>query len=217
MKAFLFTGLGADHRLFNHIHLNGLETIYVPYILPSSEEETIESYAPKLLNSLLLKPQKGDILLGVSLGGVMATEMAKKLEGVKVILISSAKTKLEFPGYFSIFNYFNPEFINPANVFKNISNLINPFMGFINDEEQDLCVDMMKKVDLTFFNWSKRAVVKWENTVPPKDFIHIHGTKDLVFPIENIKNALKIPNGTHFMVYTQGKLISEIILERLGF
>ena len=48
-----------------------------------------------------------------------------------------------------------------------------------------------------------------------KNIVHIHGTKDNVFPLKHIKNAIEIKGGTHIMILTKAKKISKIIDEVL--
>ena len=99
---------------------------------------------------------------------------------------------------------------------NSFSAIMTKFFGFENEKEKNLFHQMLESIDIKFFNWSKKAVVHWKNDENPKDFIHIQGTNDLVFPIENIRNAIAIPKGHHFMVYTRGAELSELILDKLG-
>jgi hypothetical protein len=61
----------------------------------------------------------------------------------------------------------------------------------------------------------------WEQVQPIEDIIHIHGEEDLVFPIKNISDCIRIPSGTHIMILNKYRwfnanlpgLISEGILQ----
>ena len=45
------------------------------------------------------------LIFGLSLGGMIAVEIAKSIPSAKVIIISSAKTKNEIPFYWKAFKY----------------------------------------------------------------------------------------------------------------
>ena len=54
--------------------------------------------------------------------------------------------------------------------------------------------------DENYLKWSIHQIVNWEQKVPIKDLIHIHGTIDLVFPSVYIKNAIFVSGGNHAMI-----------------
>ncbi|MEO6849216.1 MAG: alpha/beta hydrolase, partial [Mucilaginibacter sp.] len=88
-KIFLIPGLGADYRIYKHIELPEHEIVYVEWITPD-ENDTLVSYTQKLIGHYDIAA--GSIVIGNSLGGMIAVEIAKKIELEKVILISSIKT-----------------------------------------------------------------------------------------------------------------------------
>ena len=46
-----------------------------------------------------------------------------------------------------------------------------------------------------------------------KGVIHLHGDKDIVFPIKNIKDCHLIEGGTHIMLLNKGRVISQKLIE----
>ena len=93
-KVYLIPGLGADTRIYKYIDLKGHEAINVNWIEPE-KIDTLSSYAQKLIDHYHILPQS--IVIGNSLGGMIAIEIAKRVELDKVILISSIKTAAEAP------------------------------------------------------------------------------------------------------------------------
>jgi hypothetical protein len=75
---YLFSGLGADKRIFQRLDLSGYAVNYIEWILPL-EGETIEQYASRLLCQITAP---NPTLIGLSFGGIMAIEVAK-LMGIK--------------------------------------------------------------------------------------------------------------------------------------
>ena len=99
-KIFLISGLGADTRLYNNIDLLDNEVVPVDWIEPNLTD-TLITYAQKLIHQYHIT--SGSIVIGTSLGGMIAIEIAKLVTLNKVILISSIKTINEAPWYFNAF------------------------------------------------------------------------------------------------------------------
>ncbi len=59
-------------------------------------------------------------------------------------------------------------------------------------------------------------MLNWQQEKVLKNIVHIHGTKDNIFPIKHIKNSIEIEGGTHVMILTKAKEISKIIHENLA-
>jgi pimeloyl-ACP methyl ester carboxylesterase len=94
-ELYIFSGLGADERVFQQLDFSGFSTTFIKWIVPQ-DTETIENYATRLLDQITTtKPT----LIGLSFGGLIAVEVAKQIDTEKVILIASAKTKNEIPFY----------------------------------------------------------------------------------------------------------------------
>ena len=60
-----------------------------------------------------------------------------------------------------------------------------------------------------YLDWSIDRIVNWQQKEPLPRTIHIHGDKDPVFPIQYIKNAVVVKNGTHIMIINRYKWFNE--------
>ncbi len=76
-KAFLVPGLGADYRAFKNICVDGYERVNVIWIDPD-KKDTLSTYAQKLIDHYKIVPRS--IVIGNSLGGMLAIEIAKRVE-----------------------------------------------------------------------------------------------------------------------------------------
>src|SRR3978361_1183825 len=99
-KIFLIPGLGADCRIYKHIDLQGYDVVHIEWV-DSDKDNTLNTYAQKLIDKYDI--DTGSIVIGNSLGGMIAMEISKKIELNKTILISSIKTVKEAPLYFKFF------------------------------------------------------------------------------------------------------------------
>ena len=97
-QLFLFSGLGADKRVFEFLDLSKYSVYHISWIKPLPKE-LMADYARRLLPQI--KTEK-PIFVGVSFGGMIALEIAKLILVEKVILISSAVSSKSIPSYFKV-------------------------------------------------------------------------------------------------------------------
>ncbi|MDB4924937.1 alpha/beta hydrolase [Mucilaginibacter sp.] len=211
-KIYLIAGLGADTRLFNNIDLHDHDVIPVDWIEPN-ECDTLSTYAQKIIYQYNIS--KNSVVIGVSLGGILAIEIAKLMPLNKVILISSIKTIDEAPLYFKLFKTLPAYKLLPGRLMANLGLLIKPVFGKMSAQDAWLFNDMLKKSSPVFIKWAMNAVLHWKNTTIPPNVYHIVGDKDLVFNYKRIKNATAIKGGTHIMVFDKAKQINKLLKDIL--
>ena len=86
---YLFPGQGADARQFKHLELpRGYDTVHISYPVPE-KYENLTAFASRFIKEI--DQSKPYILMGVSLGGMICTELSDTLSPLLTILISSAK------------------------------------------------------------------------------------------------------------------------------
>jgi surfactin synthase thioesterase subunit len=79
-RIYLISGLGADRRVFKKLVFpTDFELIYLDWITPEPAE-SLEAYAARL--ALNIDTSAPFYLIGLSFGGMLATEIAKKLNPV---------------------------------------------------------------------------------------------------------------------------------------
>jgi pimeloyl-ACP methyl ester carboxylesterase len=207
-KVYLIAGLGADPRIYKHIVVKGCEAIKVEWITPN-ETDTLETYAQKLINQYSI--ENNSIVIGNSLGGMLAIEIAKKIRLEKVILISSIRTTHEAPPYFKLFRAFPLYKIIPSRLFTSMVFLIEPLFGKMNQEDKWLFRDMLKKTSPVFLRWAMGACVKWDNEIIPPNTFQISSERDLVFPLKYIKDSVVVKGGSHVMIFDKADEINKIL------
>jgi pimeloyl-ACP methyl ester carboxylesterase len=143
------------------------------------------------------------VFLAVSFGGMVAIEVVKILPEIPLILISSAKTKYEIPFYYRWAGKIWLDKILPAQLLKWANMVSYYFFGVRSKEEKHLLKAILQDTNTFFLKWAIRQVVTWKNTTMPKKYLHLHGTQDRILPLAYIKNAQKVENGGHFMVWNK--------------
>lgn len=206
-KIYLFSGLGVDQRVFDTINFDGLNAEFIDWINPL-EKETITEYAARISRKI---SEKDVILIGLSFGGIIAIEVAKIIPVKKVILIASAKTKVELPVLCRIAGKLYLNKLIPSAVFKWNNFFTYWLFGIQTKEEKILLKNILKDTDSRFLRWAINEIVHWKSMEFPANCIHIHGTKDRVLPARNCKVDYLIENGGHFMTVKKATEIEQII------
>ncbi|CAA6799394.1 MAG: Unknown protein [uncultured Aureispira sp.] len=211
-KVYLIPGLGNDVRIFSNLIPLLLEqdVCCLEHLEPLSVKESIESYAQRLVDGIpdLEEPP---VLIGMSLGGTIATEMAKRMPYRKLILISSFKHQTEVPLLFKIGRKIPLYRFVPTWYIRLIVPLFAWLLGICTKEESKLLKLMLYARTASHFAWGREAVVHWDNMDYPAEFIHINGTKDHIFKRSEKQATHLIKGGTHNMVLDRAEEIAEII------
>jgi len=209
-KVFLISGLGADKRLFKNIKLpDGFKCMLVDWHIPD-QEDTLATYAQAIVKQNDIKP--GDIVLGVSLGGMLSVEIAKQVKLAKVILVSSIKSHTEAPWYFSVFRRIPVYRVTPDSLLTGVGFMVRPVFGPMAPGDLALFQIMLASSSPIFIKWAMGAVLHWQNNVVLPNLYHIIGDKDLVFPYKNIKQPTAIiKGGTHIMVFDRAAEINHLL------
>ena len=209
---YFMPGLAASSKIFEHIRMpkDQYELYFLEWLLPESKNETIENYCKRLSKKII---HKNPVLVGVSFGGMIVQELSKIIPTKKIVVISSIKNNDEMPRHFLILQKTRFYKLFPSG---RISKL-NGFPTF------GLSKSIKKKLELynkylavrnkTYLDWAVYNVLHWriENVIT--NVIHIHGSKDEVFPSKYIKNSIIIEGGTHAMIITKAKIISYKLTE----
>jgi pimeloyl-ACP methyl ester carboxylesterase len=211
MNAYFIPGLGTDGRIFQNLvkHFDFTEINYLDF-----REELIAKSADLREYAQIIAPEikhnKDSIIIGLSLGGILATELSKLLPDCKIVLISSIKTTKEAPFVLKIARLLPFYNLVPLWFSRNIVPLIGRIFNVIDKEGYHLYRQMLKGWSYKKFRWARKSAVNWKNIVAP-DCLHIHGTRDLIFPHKKIKAAVILKKGGHYMVMNRAEEIAHII------
>lgn len=158
-------------------------------------EKTIEELSQRMI--MEHKICSDDILIGSSLGGIVALEIHRVVAVRRVILVGSAISRDEI----------NPLLIALAPLAKITPiRLIQTLVG----KGPTLASAMLADADGAFIKAMCNAIAKWEGyTGTTKTITRIHGEKDTVIPCP--QNAHIIPDGGHLIAITHAKAIICIV------
>lgn len=203
--------MAADVSIFEYIQLpeDRYQTHTISWKIPF-KNETLEDYAKRMCKEV----RHSDIvLIGVSFGGVVVQEMSKYLTLAKVIIISSVKSRYELPKRMRIARSTKLYKLLPTFVVSKITNWEKLAVGDFAKKRAAMYQKYLSVNDKGYLDWAIKNMVCWDQDTPPEGLVHIHGDKDVVFPISNIKNCIKVDKGTHVMIINRAKWFNKNLPE----
>jgi len=207
-KIHFICGLGADKRSFGFLDLSFCEPAFIKW-LPPLPKETLAQYAERLFTNCINDEEAN--IVGLSFGGMLATEIAKQHPRTKVIIISSAKTYKEIPSYLRIWRKFPIYNYIVNNRTKKSSGLLIKILGARGAEQQKIQREITLASNPEFTRWAMHAIVNWDNAIVPENVIHIHGTKDRLLPARYVTAHHLINEGEHVMIMDKAAEVSVLI------
>ncbi len=213
MKVYFISGLGADRRVFKYISLpDGFEIVYIDWILPL-KAESLQDYAWRLAGAI--DHTKPFVLLGLSLGGMIVSEIAKKYKPVITILVSSVPVASQLPRYLLAIGKLHIQHLVPSQIVKSAV-LIKRLFTIETTADKKLIIQMLKDTDMRFIRWSAEAIAGWKNKTLPVPYIHIHGVQDRILPIRFTKPTYIVQKGGHLIIMSKAAEINQIIKKTLA-
>lgn len=210
---YLIPGQGSDYRIFSKLEFPEEYNIEQITCFTPKEGSTMHSYAKEL--SQQIDTTEPFILIGVSLGGMLATEMTDFLNPEKTIIISSAKCKYELPHRYRFQNIIPIYKLIPGKISKKSSFFMQPLVEPDRKKEKDIFVSMLKEKDPDFLERTIQMIIIWERKTYSDKIIHIHGDNDHTIPHKNVKCNYLVKDGSHMMTLTRAKKISILIMKNL--
>lgn len=209
IHVYLLPGLGTDQRVFEKLKIEATTVKYLPFLEPG-RKESIASYALRMAQTI--EHTQGVVLVGLSLGGILAQEIAAQRAVDKIILLSSVKTPSEIPFWMRLGKLlpFHKIPISVQTRAKTVRTWGRLF-GVKHLAAVSMFKDMMLQYSDWYFQWSTHQIIHWQGVQHNSSILHIHGTNDLVFPLRNINNAQVIKDGTHSLVYTHASVVNKHI------
>lgn len=212
---YFMPGMAANSSIFKHIKLpeDQFEQHLLSWFVPD-RNMTLSEYALKMTTRIM---HENIILIGVSFGGMLVQEMARHIKTRKVIVVSSVKHESELPKRMLFAKYTKIHKLLPTGLVNNVELLAKYAFGETVNKRLELYEEYLSVKDKYYIDWSIDQIVNWKSSYCPECLVHIHGEKDNVFPIGNIKDCIPVKNGTHTMIIHRAKWFNEhlpaIILE----
>jgi pimeloyl-ACP methyl ester carboxylesterase len=208
MKVYFISGLAADARVFKYIRLpEGFEAVHLDWIQPV-KDETLPAYALRLADKI--DTTVPFALVGLSFGGMLATEIAKQYQPAATILISSIPVSNQLPVYFKWAAKLRLHKIIPISFIKT-SSAAKRLITREKSDDKKLLWQIINESDNNLIRWSMGAILTWQNSVVPQPVWHIHGTRDEVLPVRFTQPTQIVPKGSHLLVMTSPDVVNQFL------
>ncbi len=211
LKVCLIPGLAAKSSIFEHLKLESghWELHCLDWTEPSKDED-LSAYTRRLLSG---RDLSSCVLVAVSLGVLLAFEIARQFRVEKIILISTVKTAGEIPLRFRLLRY--PWLLNSIpfqwagrrSYWRVLYNL-GLFRARIRRYDR-----YMGLVSPNYLRWILERFTLEDWGLPEDtEVVHIHGSRDTVFPIYRIDECIPVEGGSHAMILEQPDRIRKLLL-----
>ena len=208
-RVYLISGLGADRRAFRKLRFPvDLELVHLDWI-PALKGESLQNYAMRLAEKI--DTSNPFYLVGLSFGGMLATEISKQLKPIHTFLISSTPTFKELPWYYRLAGNLNLQKLVPLALLKKANGIGLKIMGASSPEERKLLQQLVLDSDPVFMKWALTCILTWRNLERPVNLTQLHGTGDYILPAKYTKPDFTIKGAGHFMVYVNATEINSFI------
>lgn len=212
MKVYLIPGLAADKRVFRHIQLpQGYEACHLEW-LPPAKGETLQDYALRMAGQI--DHQEDFVLAGLSFGGMLAVEIAKKYPAKKLILIASISHPSQLPGYYrTVYKMGLHRIITPSVLKYGVH--MKRYFTAESSEDKRIIREMARDMDHDFIRWAMQAIVHWRTDDQIPEAHHIHGKADGILPHRYTRPTITIDKAGHLMIFDRAAEINRILASLL--
>lgn len=206
MTIYFLPGVGCDRRFFSRIALPGHEMVMLEWP-PFPKGCTLAGLAAVMRSGV--DETKPHMLAGVSLGGMVAQELAVLTKPEKIILISTWTGPHEWPWYVYMIRSLGLTWLIGSFTmwatwpFKRI-------LGRRDRIADKLLWDMAKKQTAAKIRRGAEAVLRWKGSRWEGPMARIHGTNDLVIPIK-FPVDYPVRGGAHIMVLNRPDEVARCI------
>ncbi len=203
---YLMPGMAANPSIFDGLALpeDKFDVRRLHWVVPD-KDMGLEAYAKMMCE----KVEANSVLVGVSFGGLLVQEMAKHKSFRKIIVISAVKSKKELTKLILFDKYTKVHRLLPTGLVNNVELLAKYAFGETVSKRLELYEQYLSVRDKRYIDWAIDSIVNWQQLSPPENVVHIHGEKDAVFPMANIKDCIPVRNGTHTMIIHRVKWFNE--------
>lgn len=216
-KIYFIPGLATDKTIYKGV-INELNApCEVIEFKPLEVDESLNDYAKKMAQEI--DESKPFAIVGTSFGGILAMEIAKIKHPEKLILISSAKNREELNPIMRIKGGSFFVSLIPDKIMKQIFNKGFHISSFVRKSYKSIYNEetkaMIAKSTGGFDKWVMLQIASWKSDYLHQDILHIHGDKDVVFPIKHIRKCHVISGGSHAMIINKYEEIGNVITDFL--
>lgn len=223
-RLILIPGLGSTAEVFYHQRKAFGDRLQTPDFIPHQQGESFAAYAARWAKQL---SRPGDhrplFVAGVSLGGMIAQEMAMHLDPKPraVMLIASTRTGNAVMPIMQLAEVCG-RVVPTASVSKSMQlmQFALAMRDGLDDDDKGRLLLAAQKVDRGMTKWASGAAVGWPGFGPPADYppIHmLHARRDWVLapPASDTPNVQWVDGSSHLLHMTHRSTTNRFLFETM--
>lgn len=214
VRLILVPGMGVDGRVFTPQRA-AFPMMEIPAWIDPEVNEPLSHYATRLAASLP-KSEAPTVVGGLSMGGMVALEMAKHVNARAVVQISSC----DHPdAVLPLLTMSEPIGQSVSTGVLNLGKRLAALFvgrGGVPSEHRRLVQQMLKDISIDFIRWAGYAITRWPGLADPGVPVHhIHGTRDWVIPISRLRTPPTriVQGGAHVLNMSHEREVNEFLRE----
>lgn len=198
LRVYLLPGHGSDYRVWQEMDFSGYDTVHLDYPFLPERGERMPDYAQRLLAEI--DTTRPFALVGISLGGMLAVEMAQHCDPAAVVILSSAGGRSDLPWRYRVQRYLPLQYLLPGAFLKQMTIWIQPWFEPQVRGRRTLCADMLRQKPNRLFARGVKMIIHWQRQTRDTSVVHLHGTHDRTLPLQAIEPpVIVLPGATHMM------------------
>lgn len=208
LNVYLIPGMGTDHHVFHNFKFDTTKVNPVKIKWQDFDKCTgLDEYA-KLLTRQIDTTEAFSIV-GVSMGGMLAMEMAQLISPKSVVLISSVQSSDDLPFKVKLAKIFPIYKLLGRMSFEFIAKNKKTYKEIDDPRDKLIYREMMENTGVDFYKWQIHSIVNWQFEEKDHNFpiLHIHGSRDKTLPLKNVNADITIDQGTHKLTINQSDLL----------
>jgi len=214
---YLLPGMGTDFRIFHGMDF-GEEVNHqvIHYPTNSFEFSGLDELARNI--AAQIDTNRQFILVGVSMGGMLAMELSKIVNPEAIILVSSIKSSAELPfkykvgRFFPVHKFFTERMlVRKAENPKTWDNVTDSYL-------REVYPKMLKDCGAKLLRWQMSSIINWrfENHSEQTPIFRIHGSDDHILPLRKFTADIVFYGASHRMISNNRKEIIEEVRKFLS-
>lgn len=208
-RIVLFSGMGGDKRMFGPIRTPGFELV-TPDHLPPERGEDLAAFAARTAD--LHGLGAGDVVGGVSFGGMLAAQISAQRKIAGAILLASCHQPRRLPTGYRLVELFS-RFIPDALLgLRSWPPLVRGRFAPIDGASAEIMIEMARGYAPSMLRRFGRMIVSWPGVEKiPCPRLAVHGADDRIIPASCIDADLVLPSAGHAFTLTHPEPINAAI------
>jgi len=213
-RLILFSGMGADGRLFGELRISGFELACPAHVMPD-EGELLPAYARRVAEHHDVR--SGDVVGGASFEGMLAAEIAATRAVRSLVLLGTAPHPRHLPPGVRAMERVSRLVPDSVLGLRAQRLLVRSRFGPMGRAHLELLMEMSRECPTLMMRRFAFMIAKWEgprSTSCPT--LVVHGARDRIIPLGRIPADRVLPEAGHAFQLTHARETSLAIEEFLA-